>query len=179
MTTPVLARQPGEQALIAEARARARRRRLRIALVVIAAAAVALAAVLAGQAPWGRGHAAAGPRAGAAIRTGVVTGYLSPCGGPAAAAKIGSPGTVLAFRGTLTRQRVAAGLGQLRQLNLPAKAVASEYVSNDYRQMFRFTLPPGRYVLLGFYDPGSGFTFRDVSVLAGKVVRADLPDLCV
>jgi hypothetical protein len=78
------------------------------------------------------------------------------------------------LRGTLRWQRGTDGTARLV---LPAKVVASEHLSDDLRQMFRFTLRPGRYVLTGFYD-GSAFTYRQVSVLAGRVIRVDLPDLC-
>jgi hypothetical protein len=58
-------------------------------------------------------------------------------------------------------------------------AVASQHISDNYDQTFRFGLPPGHYVLAGQYDHGSGYdTFREVTVTAGATLRVDLPNLC-
>jgi hypothetical protein len=188
---PVAARQPGEpaagdtqrlageqppgdeQALIAEARARARRRRLRIVIAVSAAAVMALAGVLIGYAVPGPSHPAATRPVPAAIRAGVVTGHLAACTG--LPVNVITPGTVTVLRGTVTWKLVSPGTWRLV---LPAKVVTSEHISNNYDQMFRFTLPPGKYVLAGRYDRGNAVTFRQVQVSAGQVIREDLPDVC-
>jgi hypothetical protein len=191
MAMPVAARQPDEpaagdaqrlageqspgdeQALIAEARARARRRRLRIVLAVLAAAVMALAGVLIGYAVPGTSHTAATRPVPAAIRTGVVTGHLAACAG--LPVRVITPGTVTVLRGTVRWKLVSPGTWRLV---LPTKVVASEHISNNYDQTFRFALPPGKYVLAGRYDRGNALTFHEVSVPAGKVIREDLPDVC-
>jgi hypothetical protein len=170
-----------EQALIAEARARARRRRQKIALALTAAAAVLSAAgVLITLTVPGQPHkvAAIAP-AGPAIRTGTVTGHLSACGGPAILPGQPlpvTPGTVTVVRGT------AINTGQ--SIILPSgPVVARAHISNNYRQLFRFSLPPGTYVLIGRYGeppyaPGTYGPYVQVSVIAGKTLHADLPDDC-
>jgi hypothetical protein len=175
-----------EQALIAEARAHARRRRRRIALAVIVAAATAVAAVLVAHTASGGGHAAAGrQRDVPPAPAGIVTGQLSVCMG--AALPPGhplpvTPGTVTAVRGTVSWKHSGPGTWQMIYPKGPA--MAEQYIGNNYHQTFRFTLPPGRYVLFGRYAdgqyPNGTFgTYATVSVTAGHVVRANLPDLCM
>jgi hypothetical protein len=182
MTLPEAERsQPDAQALIAEARAHARRRRLKVAAVLVLLAVMTAAGVLIGRAIIRSPAAAqAGPRAAvAAAGTGIVTGHLSACFG--VALSTGSwpvtPGTVVVLRGRLTWKPDGPGT---QRLVFPAgPAVASQHISNNYDQMFRFALPPGHYVLAGRYGTGPGFvTFSQVTVTAGAVIRVDLPNLC-
>ncbi len=61
--------------------------------------------------------------------------------------------------------------------------VARAYISNNYRQLFRFSLLPGTYVIIGRYGqapyaPGTYGPYTQVSVIAGKTINADLPDDC-
>jgi hypothetical protein len=201
-----------EQALIAQARARTRRRRQKIALALTAAAAVLSAAgVLITLTVPGQPHnAGAIAPAGLAIRTGTVTGHLSACGGPAILPGHPlpvTPGTVTVVRGTARNSRqpgghqrvlveVASvhGPGQVAALviDVPGDdhiilprgpAVARAYISNNYHQLFRFSLPPGTYVLIGHYGqapyaPGTYGPYTQVSVIAGKTINADIPDDC-
>jgi hypothetical protein len=170
-----------EQALIAEARARARRRRQKIALALTAVAAVLSAAgvLITLTVPGTPHHAGAIAPAGAAIRTGTVTGHLSACDGPPIPPGEPppiTPGTVTAVRGTARNSR--------QSIILPSgPAVARARISNNYRQLFRFSLPPGTYVLVGHYGeapyvPGTYGPYTQVSVIAGKTINADIPDDC-
>jgi hypothetical protein len=200
-----------EQALIAEARARTRRRRHKIALALIAAAAVLSAAgVLITLTPGSPHHAGAIAPAGPAIRTGTVTGHLSACIGPPIPPGHPlpvTPGTVTVVRGTSRNsqqpgghQRVLVevasvhGPGQVaaQVIDIPGydhtilpsgPVIARAYISNNYRQLYRFSLPPGTYVIIGHYGhapyaPGTYGPYTQVSVIAGKTINADLPDDC-
>jgi len=176
------AAEPGAaEALIAEARAHARRRRrLKVAVALAVLAAAALAAVLIGRATPGSDRAAqARPRAAApAAATGIVTGHLPACFGiPPANGRRVTPGTVVAVRGHITWKPTAPGTWMIVYPKGPA--VASQHISDNYDQTFRFALPPGHYVLAGRYDPGPGYdTSREVTVTAGATLRVDLPSLC-
>jgi hypothetical protein len=47
---------------------------------------------------------------------------------------------------------------------------------------FRFALQPGQYVIAGHYDLDQGrgyYTFKEVTVTAGGVLRVDLPNSCM
>jgi hypothetical protein len=167
-------------ALIAEARAHARRRRLKIAVALAILAAV-VAAVLIGRVTIGPHRAAqARPRPAAlAAGTGILTGHLAACFG--IASKNGrhiTAGTVVALRGHITWKPIGPGTWMIVYPKGPA--VASQHISDNYDQTFRFALPPGPYVLAGQYDPGPGYrTFREVTVTAGANLRVDLPNLCL
>jgi hypothetical protein len=169
------------QALIAEARAHARRRRLKVVVVLVLLAGLAAAVVLIGRAVT-RSHAAAQTRPGPALPaagTGIVTGHLAACFGilPSTKPWPVTPGTVVVLRGRLTWKPDGPGTWRLVYPNGPA--VASEHISDNYDQTFRFALPPGHYVIAGRYDPSSGYaTFKEVTVTAGGVLRVDLPNLC-
>lgn len=115
----------------------------------------------------------------AAVRTGIVTGHLQACFGIATKPRPVTPGTVFALRGTLTS--MPDGPGTWRLVFPTEPAVASEHISDNYAQTFRFALPPGHYVLAGRYDraPEDGYaTFTQVTITGGAVARADLPNLC-
>lgn len=174
------AHDPTAEALIAEARAHARRRRLKIAVALAVLAAAAVAAVLIGRATTGAHRVAqAHPRPAApAAGTGIVTGHLAACFGilPRNGHPI-APGTVVALRGQISWKPTAPGTWMIVYPKGPA--VASQHISDNYDQTFRFALPPGHYVLAGRYDHGSGYgTFREVTVTAGANLRVDLPNLC-
>ena len=174
---------PDAQALIAEARAHARRRRLKLAVALVLLAGVAAAAVLIGRAVSGTAAgAAARPRpAVLAAGTGVVTGHLAACFAmvPLTGPLPVTPGTVAALRGRMTEKPI--GPGTWRFVFPTGPAAASEHISDNYDQTFRFALPPGHYVIAGRYDhdpPGYYGTFREVTVTAGATIRVDLPNLC-
>ena len=172
---------PGAQALIAEARAHARRRRLKVAAALVVLAISAAVAVLIGR-PVSGAHAAAPVRprpAWPAAGTGIVTGQLSACFGllPQNGPLPVTPGTVVVLRGVLTWK--PDGPGTWRLVYPPGPAVASEHISDNYDQTFRFALSPGHYVLAGRYGSGPGFvTFRQVTVTVGAAIRVDLPNVC-
>jgi hypothetical protein len=172
--------QPDAQALIAEARAHARRRRLKVAAALVLLAVMAAAGVLIGRAVT-RSPATVqvGSRpAVAAVGTGIVTGHLPACFGlaPTGPPPI-TPGTVFVLRGTLTWK--PDGPGAQRLVFPSGPAVASQHISDNYDQTFRFTLPPGHYVLAGRYGPGPGFAaFTQVTVTAGAVIQANLVNAC-
>ncbi len=164
-------------ALIAEARARARRRRRRIALVIAPLVAVLCGVLIARtfseyiHPPMPHRY----PPSLAPDRTGIVTGHLDACAGLPFGRPV-TPGMVTVLRGQESWK--PTGHGDF-QLVLPKTAVARQYISDNYRQTFRFVLPPGRYVIVGRYKAeAGGLTFNEVTITAGKVVRADLPDLC-
>lgn len=173
--------QAGAQALIAEARAHARRRRLTVAAALVLLAVMTATGLLISRAgPSTRAAAQAHPGpilpvAGA----GIVTGHLAACFGldPRNGPPPVTPGTVVVLRGKLTSE--PDGPGTWRLVFPRGPAVASEYISNNYDQTFRFTLPPGQYVLAGRYGAGPGFAAsKQVTVTAGTVIRVDLPNVC-
>ena len=166
------------EALIAEARAHARRRRLKIAVALAVLAVAAVVAVLIGRATIGSHRVAQARPAAPAAGTGIVTGHLAACFGiPPTNGGRSTPGMVVALRGRLTWKPTAPGTWMIVYPKGPA--VASQHISDNYDQTFRFALPPGHYVLAGQYDQGSGYdTFREVTVTAGAHLRVDLPSLC-
>jgi hypothetical protein len=170
-----------EQALIAEARAHGRRRRRRVALVLIIALLAAAAGVLIARAAAGARPVAQGrPRAGQLVtRTGIVTGQLPACFGLAPAVNRPAPvtpGTVVVLRGSLTTR--PDGPGMWRLVFPKGPVLAHQYISDNYTQVFRFVLPPGRYVLAGSFG-GPGYSaFEDVTVTAGRVIQVDLRNAC-
>ena len=173
------------QALIAEARARGRRRRRRIALGVIAGIAVVITVlVMAGRPGPARVAPARAHAVPAVPKTGVVTGHLAACVGPIrlrGQPPPVSPGTVTVVRGQAKwlMKPVRSGEWQLVPI-VPAGQVAAEHVGNNYHQAFRFVLPPGRYALVGRFDGSQAVTgFAEVTVVAGKTVRADVPNMCM
>src|SRR5580693_8539235 len=169
------------EALIAEARAHARRRRLKIAVALVVLAAAAVAALLIGRATIGAHRVAqARPRPAApAAGTGIVTGHLAACFGiPPTNGRRITPGTVVALRGHITWKPTEPGTWMIVYPKGPV--AASQHISDNYDQTFRFALPPGHYVLAGRYDHWSGYgTFREVTVTAGANLRVDLPNLCM
>jgi len=180
------------QALIAEARAHARRRRRRIALAAIAAVSLAGAALLIARGPGGSRPAPAATwrPAQAAGATGIVTGHLEACTALPMVRPV-TPGTVTVQRGKVTMKNVGPGRWQFVFPRGPV--IARQHISNNYRQSFRFALPPGQYVLEGRYDPperdgrpvplpqgaGIAWTWIVVTVTADRMVREDLPNDCV
>ena len=174
------AAEPGvAEAFIAEARAHARRRRLKAAMALAVLAAAALAAVLTARATPGSDRPAHARPAAPAAATGIVSGHLAACFGiPPANGRRVTPGTVVALRGHITWKPTAPGTWMIVYPKGPA--VASQHISDNYDQTFRFALPPGHYVLAGRYDPGSGYdTSREVTVTAGATFRVDLPNVCM
>jgi hypothetical protein len=173
--------EPGTQALIAESRAHARRRRLKLAAALVLLAVMTAAGILIGRAVAGS-HATAQARPRPALPaagTGVVTGHLPACFGIALPNRPPpiTPGTVVVLRGRLTSEPDGPGMERLVFPKGPA--VASEHISNNYDQTFRFALPPGHYVIAGWYGSGPGYAaFSQVTVTAGAVVRADLHNAC-
>src|SRR5487761_1113561 len=117
------------------------------------------AEALAAEALIAEARAQARPRPAAAA-TGIVTGHLAACFAiPPTRGRRVTPGTVVSPKGP---------------------AVASQHISDNYDQTFRFALPAGHYVLAGQYDHGSGYyTFREVTVTAGANLRVDLPNACM
>jgi len=93
-----------------------------------------------------------------------------------------TPGTVTVLRGTVTwKKSPGEGPYQTWRLNLPATpAVGEERITDNDRQVFSFALPPGHYVLVGRYDAAGPAprTFAQATVVAGRTVHIDLPDLC-
>lgn len=173
------------QALIAEARARGRRRRRRIALGVIAGIAAAIAVLVMADRPGPARVASARTHIVLPVpRTGVVTGHLAACMGPArppGQPPPVTPGTVTVSRGQARwlMKPVRPGEWQLVPI-VPAGRVAVEHISDNYHQAFRFVLPSGRYALVGRFDKSEAATgFAEVTVVAGKTVRADVPNMCM
>ena len=62
------------------------------------------------------------------------------------------------------------------RLQLPPAVAARQHVGQNRK--FYFDLAPGRYVLAARYDRGNAMTFLDVSVVAGRVLDRNLPNLC-
>ena len=184
---PAVKRSPTEdmaaEALIAEARARARHRRLKIAVTVVVLAATAAAAVLIGRGAIGsHGTARTHPRQVIpAAATGFVTGHLAACFGilPKNLAQAVTPGTVVALRGRATWKQVAPGSWMIQLPKGPV--VASQHISKNYDQTFRFALSPGHYVIAAHYDEnpaGDYGPFSEVTITAGGAYRVDLPNDC-
>ncbi len=157
-------------------RAQRRRRRWRRAGL---AAAMLVLAVFASLRPAPPSRP---PGAGAA-RTGTVTGYIQPCVGALLYPPVSSTGARL-FSAAATVEALSGkeypmplGGGIYRTV-FPAAVAARERVSPN--QAFRFDrLPPGRYVLLARYAAGNVITWSDVSVIAGRTVDVDLPNMCM
>jgi hypothetical protein len=160
--------------LIEQARAHARRRRKTALAVIITAAALggglAGAGALPGKGPAARG----GPTRPAPLTagTGWVTGYIDPCQGIGTGLPYAA-GTVTALHGRETWEPAGDGTYQLQ---LPSAVAARQHVGQN--RTFYFGLAPGRYVLVARYDRGNAMTFLDVSVVAGRVLHQDLPNLC-
>lgn len=142
--------------------------------MIITAAALggsfAGAGALFGSGPAARG----GPSRPAPLtaHTGGVTGYIDPCEG----INTGLPyaaGTVTALRGQATWE--PAG-DRTYRLQLPATVAARQHVGQNRK--FYFHLAPGRYVIVARYDRGNAMTFLDVSIVAGRVLHRDLPNVC-
>jgi hypothetical protein len=134
----------------------------------------------------GGGLAGAGALSGGgpAVRA-EVTGYIDPCEGMGIGMRYAArtlpyaAGTVTALRGSQTWKLVRGESNatyQTYRLVLPAAVAARQHVSQNRR--FSFELPPGDYVLVGRYDDGSGTTYLDVTIAAGRVLHRDLPNLC-
>jgi hypothetical protein len=170
---------PEAQALIAEARAHARRRRIKVAAAVVALAVMAAAGVLIARAVTSS-HAAAPARprpARLVAHTGIVTGHLAACFGIPTTPPPVTPGTVVALRGVVTDKEV--GPGSWIVVFPKGPAVASQHISNNYDQTFRFALPPGHYVIAGRYDAGHSYgPFNEVTVAPGATIRVELPNMC-
>lgn len=105
-------------------------------------------------------------------RTGGVTGYIDPCEGIDTGLPFAA-GTVTALHGRETWK--PNGDGTYRLL-LPTTVAARQHVSQNRK--FYFDLPPGRYVLVATYDRGDATTYLGVSIVAGRVLHQNLPDLC-
>jgi hypothetical protein len=167
--------------VIAAARSHARRRRQKIALAVTAAVAVLSAAgVLTALTLPGRSHHAGTPAAaGAAARTGTVIGHLGVCFGPALPSGQPlpiDPGTVTVIRGKVRHSQWSTILPR-------GPVIAQARISNNYRQLYRFSLPPGTYVLIGHYGdtpcvPGNSGPHVQVTVIAGKTLNAGIFEDC-
>jgi hypothetical protein len=173
--------EPEAQALIEEARAHARRRRLKAAAAMAVVAVVAAVGVLTGTALTStRATVAAHPHPALPVDvTGIVTGRLAACFAIPVTPPPVTPGTVVALRGRVTLK--PHGPGTWRFVFPKGPAVASEHISNNYDQTFRFALPPGKYVIAGHYDnapPGVYGPFSQVIVTARATVRVNLPDVC-
>lgn len=181
LIAPPEASRPDAQALITEARAHARRRRLKILAALIALAVMAVTGVLIGRAVT-RPHtpAPASPRpAPLAAGSGIVTGHLAACFGapPSHGPLPVTPGTVVALRGRVSQK--SAGPGTWMLVYPKGPAVASEHISNNYSQTFRFALPPGHYVIAGRYNGWSSYgPSTEVTVTTGATIRVNLPDIC-
>src|SRR5487761_1721765 len=136
------------------------------------------AEALAAEALIAEARAQARPRPAAAA-TGIVTGHLAACFAiPPTRGRRVTPGTVVALRGHITWKPTTPGTWMMVYPKGPA--VASQHISDNYDQTFRFALPAGHYVLAGQYDHGSGYyTFREVTVTAGANLRVDLPNACM
>jgi hypothetical protein len=126
--------------------------------------------------------AQARPRPAApAAGTGIVAGHLAACFGlpPTNGSQVVTPGTVVALRGRVTYKQIVPG--GWTALFPKEPAVASQHISDNYDQTFRFALPPGHYVIAGHYDfdpAGEYGSFSEVTVTAGATIRVDLPNLC-
>jgi hypothetical protein len=129
------------------------------------------AGALHGSRPAARG----GPSRPASLtaHTGGVTGYIDPCEALTAGLPYAA-GTVTALRGQETWE--PAGDGTYR-LQLPATVAARQHVGQNRK--FYFDLAPGRYVIVARYDRDNAMTFLDVSIVAGRVLHQDLPDVCM
>ena len=176
-TAPRAGTPAGAQALIEQARDHARRRRRKTALAVIIIAAalgggLAGAGALSGSGPAARGsHSRPIPLT---AHTGGVTGYIDPCEGILIGTGLPyAAGTVTALRGRETWK--PGGDGTYR-LQLPPTVAARQHIAQNRK--FYFDLAPGRYVLVARYDRGNAMTFLDVSIVAGRVLHRDLPNLC-
>jgi hypothetical protein len=173
--------QPDAQALIAEARAHARRRRLKVAAALVVLAITVAAGVLIGRTVTSSPAAAQADRRPAlpAAATGIVTGHLAACFALPTTPPRVTPGTVVALRGRVNWK--PDGPGAWRLVFPKGPAVASEHISSNYDQTFRFALPPGHYVIAGRYDFETGhvyYTFSEVTVTVGAVIRMDLQNAC-
>jgi hypothetical protein len=106
---------------------------------------------------------------------GVVTGRIDLCEGmPIRNGPRSEPGTVTVLKGratwTHTRHRGYRWI-------FPTPIVARQTVKAG--AAYRFVLPPGPYVLRArFAFPSNIFPFLNVTVKAGKVLHASIPNSC-
>lgn len=113
---------------------------------------------------------------------GVVVGGIDPCVGPPTRTPPQYAwGTVLVLQGPVTEQ---PGAG-VQQPVLPTEPViptemvlvASAAVAEGGK--YRFTLPPGQYVLAAQYKQWqTGWPWVSVPVVAGQITRQDIPSPC-
>ena len=127
------------------------------------------------------GMAACAPAGVSRAQTGVVQGNLDACAGMVfPGTPQYSPGTVAVYPAPLYATLIASGQRVLR--DHPQGRIASMRVTPEHG--FSFTLRQGTYTLVGTYA-GTGavphvssFSFRSVSIAAGRTLHEDLPDLC-
>lgn len=141
-------------------------------------AAAALAALVISVAPAHAGPSAAGAGAGPPspmASLGMLSGGISPCEGIPIPGPTYAAGTVVVLQGTVGWRSVGPGTWASV---FPTRAVATETVGVD--ETYTFRLAPGRYVLVGHYPPPTNVTpWVEVSLHAGQVVRADIPNMCM
>ena len=105
---------------------------------------------------------------------GVVRGGIPPCTGPESSALHFVAGAVVALRGSITEHHIAPG--EIKDV-LPHREVARESVGEGGE--YRFTLPPGHYVLRVVRSRlASELPFVAVKIVARHTVHIDMPDSC-
>jgi hypothetical protein len=107
--------------------------------------------------------------------TGIVVGGIQPCYGIAPQTPPGyAAGTVVVLRGVTTLKTAGPGV---QQTVFPTETVTTALVRKD--EQYRFSLPPGQYVLVAHLEAASVVPWVSVSVTAGQTTHEDIPNMCL
>jgi hypothetical protein len=139
----------------------------RLGRMLAAAIAVGLGASGCSSAPRATTPTPVGLPLPTPISAGLLVGGLEPCSGIFLPTLPFAAGTIVVLRGT----RSADGA-------LPTTIVAAQTVPSGGQ--FRFSLPPGQYVLVGHYtEPTVIAPWVSVTVTAATTTTQDIPNRCV
>jgi len=106
-------------------------------------------------------------------RDGVVVGGIIPCSGlPLRGGPLFEAGTVSALKGRIRRLTIPNGA----TASFPNRVAGQEMVATNER--YRFVLAPGSYVLRATFPGGNVHPFVTVTVRAGTVGHANVPNMC-
>ncbi len=133
------------------------------------------AGLLAGCASSTADHRAPDTPASVPSGMGAVIGGIDPCSGlPIVGGPRYAAGTVTVLKGTVSWEPTGPGTSAAV---FPATVAASQSLAEN--ATYRFVLAPGTYVLrAGFPPPANVEPYATVTVLAGRTLHVDIPNMC-